>query len=173
MANGIVLGGSGQIPLDNTGLRREVADVVKANIRQLLVDAISDKVGHAMAVAVGQVNWREMFVREMGPFFGNNRAKADDFGNSTYEFLRAKWYEHYGPMTPNYYLDKVHIESPKSEKQEEEEAEDAWEIEIASDEAAMQRHYYGSARKRKGKDAFSTFWNKNGQSVLADLKKTH
>ena len=148
-------------------LRREVREQVRANIRQLLVDAVSEKLGLAMAVAAGPVQFREIFVREMGSFWGHGRAEADEVANRCYQFLQHAWSHQFPGESATAFLDAVHVPSPQSEAEVAAEVEDAWEVEIAGSEAGMQRHYYGSARTRKGKDVFSTAWQKDPSKATA------
>ena len=144
--------------MPSTNLKREVSSVVKANIRQLLVDILHDRIGHAMAVASGKTFWRDTFVRNMGAYWGKSRGDADYFADIVYDCLSRAWIDRYPDVTPAAFLDAVHVPSQKSQKEIEQEVEDAWEVEIGSSEASMNQHYVGSARTRKGRDAFSTFW---------------
>jgi hypothetical protein len=163
MSNGVVISDHAPIDAMPTGIDRDsVAALVKANVKQILADALGDKLGHAYAVACGQFHFREAFMREMGAFFQGNRAQGDHLANLMFGFLQEQWRTHY-PYSAGEFLDAVHVETPLSERQQEQEIEDAWEINIASDERSMQQHYYGSARYRKGRDAFSTFWTKPPQ----------
>jgi hypothetical protein len=166
MSDGFILTGDPKMP--STGLREEVSAMVKANIKQLLVDAVADKVGHAIAVAAGKVHWREAFMRHMGAFWGNNRAQGDHLADVCYQFLDKAWRDQYPDITPGAFLDAVHVPSEQSQAEFEKEVEESWEVEIAGSQEAMERHYYGSARVRKGKDIFSTFWQKT-----PDDTKTH
>lgn len=152
-------------PTPTVNLREETANIVKANIRQLLVDVLSEKVGHAMAVAAGATFWRETFVRNMGAFWGNNRGEADNVADSVFRFLETAWRKQYPDQNATAFLDAVHVPSPESEHERERAIEDAWEVEIAGSEEAMERHYHGSARVRKGRDIFSSFWQKTPDKV--------
>ncbi len=66
--------------------------------------------------------------------------------------------ETYGEFQPTEFdpagafLDAVHIPKPLSDKEQQEEIDNAWELEIAGSEDAMRKFYEGSARVRKGKD---------------------
>ena len=156
--SGIVL--TEQPALPSTNLRREVGAIVKANIRQLLTDILADKLGHAMAVAAGRTHFREIFVRTMGAYWGNSRGDADHMANVVFDCVERAWKHGYPNENAFEFLDSVHVPSEESEAEREKAIEDAWEVEIASSEAAMERHYYGSQRIRKGRDIFSTFWQK-------------
>ena len=122
------------------------------NIRQLLIDAVHDKVGHAEAVAAGRFTFREVFTRHMGGYFGNDRENCYHLADVVFQFIERQWSMKYPEMTPRQFLNAVHVPSPLSEKEHEREIDDAWEIEIAGSEEAMRKHYHGSARIRKGKD---------------------
>ena len=141
-------------------LRADVAILVKQNIRQILVDMLADKLGHAYAVASGEGHFRRVFLHEMGAFWGNNRGDADHVANSIYGFAVHAWRARYPNENAFTFLDAVHVASPQSQADFEREVEEAWEVEIAGSQEAMERHYHGSARVRKGRDVFSTFWQK-------------
>jgi len=158
MADGILVTGNPALP--STNLRTEVAAIVKANIRQLLTDILADKLGHAMAVAAGRTHFREIFVRNMGAFWGNSRGDADHMANVVFDCVERAWKDAYPNQNAFEFLDKVHVPSEQSAAEREREIEDAWEVEIAGSQEAMDRYYYGSARVRKGRDIFSSFWQK-------------
>lgn len=158
MAEGFILTDAPALP--STGLRQEVAAVVKANVRQILTDAVADKLGHAYAVASGPVSFREVFMKHMGAFWGGHRAEGEDLANVCYEFLKRAWIDQYPNQSASAFLDAAHVPSQQSAAEFEREVDDAWEVEIAGDEASMRQHYEGSARVRKGKDIFSSAWQK-------------
>lgn len=158
MSDGLFLTDAPSLP--STGLRREVAAIVKANVRQLLVDAVADKLGHAYAVASGPTHFREVFMRHMGAYWQGHRAEGDEIANVCYRFLEKTWTDQYPDTTPFAFLDAVHVQSPQSAAEVERDIEDAWEVEIAGSDEAMAQHYHGSARTRRGRDIFSTFWQK-------------
>ena len=160
MAGGVILRPNAQPLLPSTNLRRQVAEIVKANIRQLLTDILADKLGHAMAVAAGRTHFREIFTRTMGAYWGNSRGDADHMANVVYDCVERAWKDAYQDQSAFAFLDAVHVPSPQSEAEIEREVEEAWEVEIAGSEEAMNRHYVGSARVRKGRDIFNSFWQK-------------
>ena len=147
------------------GLRAELRAVVHANLRQILVDALYDRVGHAYAVASGKVHFRDAFNKAMGAFFEGNRAQSDYLSDVAFQFLETQWRLKYPGQSATAFLDQVHIESPLSAREEEEQIEDAWEVTIGSSDRAMDRHYVGGQRVRKGRDAFSTFWNRTPEEI--------
>lgn len=139
------------VPLPSEGLHQAVAFDVKLEMRQLIIECISDKVGHAWTVASGPVCWRDLVMKEFGPMFGNNRVFCHEFANTSFECIRRAWIDKYGRgYTPGEFLDAVHIPKPLSAKEQEAEIDDAWEIEIGSDQRSMEANYEGSARVRKG-----------------------
>lgn len=140
------------LPTHRQGNREEMADAIKDDFRQLLVDVLHDKPGHAMAVAGGEFHWRGVFAKEYGACFNGNRAQCDHLADVLYRFICTSWRKKYPGESARAFLDAVHIPSPLSEKAQEEEIDNAWELEIAGSEDAMQRFYEGSARSRKGKD---------------------
>ena len=148
------------------GLREEVRDIVRANVRQILIDCLADKLGHAYAVASGKTHFREVFVREMGAHWGNNRGDADHVADTCFQFIEKAWRDKYPGLSAFAFLDAVHVESPQSQAAFEREVEDAWEVEIAGSQEAMERHYVGSARVRKGKEIFSSFWQKDPSKAV-------
>lgn len=156
----IILTDGAGLPNPQINLRDEVKRTVKSEIRQLLVDVLADKIGHAMAVAAGRTFWRETFVRNMGAFWGNSRGEADHVADVTFQFIERAWADRYKGESAFQFLDSVHVPSEQSKAEFEREVEDAWEVEIAGSQEAMERHYYGSARVRKGRDIFSSFWQK-------------
>lgn len=160
MADGVILTDAPSFGA-GSGLRDEVKALIKANVRQLLIDCIADKLGHAYAVAGGRTHFREVFSRNMGAYWGNNRADVDHVANVCYDFIAKAWDDSYPGVKAFAFLDAVHVPSEQSQAEFEKEVEDAWEVEIAGSEEALQRHYHGSARVRKGRDIFSTAWQKN------------
>lgn len=122
---------------------------VMANDRELLNYLLSDPIAHARAVAGGPFAWRILYGRQMGVFYGKNRGYVDELANMHYRFLEHQWRtRHPEWTTPGQFLDSINIPSPPTE----EEIDDAWELEIMSDERFLRKHYEGSARKRKGND---------------------
>ena len=158
MAGGVILRPNAQPLLPSTNLRRQVAEIVKANIRQLLTDILADQLGHAMAVAAGRTHFREIFTRTMGAYWGNSRGDADHMANVVYDCVERAWKDAYQNQSAFAFLDAVHVPSPESDTERERAIEDAWEVEIASSEAVLNRYYRGSARVRKGRDIFSSAW---------------
>lgn len=139
-------------PSNPPASRQSVADVVKADIKQLLVDIVHDKPGHAMAVAGGETHWREVFAKEYGAFYNGNRGQCDHLADVLYRFICTAWREKYPHESARAFLDSVHIPKPLSEKEQQEEIDNAWVLEIAGSDDAMHKHYEGSARVRTGKD---------------------
>ena len=140
------------LPTRRQGTREEMGDVIKDDFRQLLVDILHDKPGHAMAVAGGESHWRAVFGREYGACFDGNRAQCDRLADVLYRFICTAWRKKYPGESATAFLDAVHIPSPLSDKQWQEEVDNAWELEIAGSEDAMRKFYEGGARTRKGKD---------------------
>lgn len=131
------------------GLRRDVATVIKANVRALLVGILHDQHLHAEVVAAGPFMWRERFAREMGAFFRHTRGDCDQLANVVYRFLSAQWRDHHAAgVSAGQFLDAYAPVSPPTEQ----EIEEAWEVEIASSTKAMHTFYEGEARTRKGAD---------------------
>ena len=157
---GLVLPESAR-PSTPSGSRAEVAQMLKDDLSQLLIDVAHDKVGHAMAVAGGETHWRAAFVKEYGACWTGNRAQCDTAADTMFRLLVGIWRRKYPGESAGAFLDAVHIPNALSEREQEKAIEDAWEVEIGSCEESMQRTYVGSARTRKGKDAFSSFWMKN------------
>lgn len=137
-----------------THLRHEASIAVHANIRQILVDAMHDHVGHALVLAHGLFQFRAVIARELGGYFDGNRAQLDRLSDVMFRFLEKHWpdvLEQYGiprTTTPRQFLDAVDEVSPPTEQ----EIDDAWELEIAGSESAMRQMYEGSQRTRKGND---------------------
>lgn len=140
------------LALPSTGLRQDLALEVKVNMRQYLVDTVFDRVAHAEAIAAGPFVFRDIFMKCLGAYFGNSRGNCDHLANITFDILKRIWRDKYPQQSPQSFLDTVHIASPLSEKQMEQEIDDAWEVEIAGSEEGLRAHYDGSARVRKGKD---------------------
>ena len=159
--SGLLLPGS--VAPSSTALDGSPADAVallKEDIRHLLIDLLHDKVGHAMAVAAGESQWRAVFMKQYGACFLGNTGQCDHLANVLFRFIRTTWRERYHPDSATAFLDSVHIPSPLSEAEQEREIEDAWEVEIGSSDLAMQQHYVGAARTRRGKDAFASWWHR-------------
>lgn len=133
------------------GKRDAVNAEVKAEIRQMLTDILHDRVTHAEVVAAGRTQFREIFQRNMGGCFGNDRGPADHLANVVWQFAQAKWHERYPEISASAFLNAVHVPSPQSEAEVQAEIDEAMEVEILSDERVMRQNYEGSARVRKGK----------------------
>ena len=131
-----------------TGLQRAVAHRVYAAIRTLMVGVVGDAILHAEVVGAGAFKFRWAFAKDMGPSFRNNRANCDHLADIVFRFFEVQWRQRHPGVTPAMFLNGVQPVTPPTEA----EIDDAWEIEIASDEASMKKHYEGSARTRKGKD---------------------
>ena len=140
------------LPTHRPGSREEMADAIKGDFRQLLVDVLHDKPGHAMAVAGGDFHWRAVFGKEYGACFEGNRGQCDTLADVLYRFICTSWRKKYPGESASAFLDAVHIPSPLSEKAQKEEIDNAWVLEIGGTEEGMRKHYEGSARTRKGKD---------------------
>lgn len=130
-----------------SGLHADVSAMLKRSIRTLMVNVLEDRVLHAECVAAGEFKFREVFVKDLGAAFGNDRAGCDELANVVFRFFREQWRDRYPTITPAVFLDNVEIVRPPSE----EEIEAAWEIDIGSSDSAMQQMYEGSARTRKGR----------------------
>ena len=130
------------------GLRQQVADQVKQAVRQLMLDALHDRILHAEIVAAGGFRFRQVFTKDMGAFFHGNRIQCDHLADVVHQFLVVQWRQRYPEMTAGQFLDAVAPISPPTEA----EIEDAWELEIGSSEKALETFYAGGARKRKGRD---------------------
>lgn len=129
-------------------LRGETAALVRLNVRQLLVDMLSNEEMHAECVGAGLFRFRQAFNKDMGAFYKNNRGGCDDFANGIYAEISREWDRRHPDIDAKKWLDKYAPPSPLTEA----EIDAAWEIEIASDEASMRQCYEGSARVRKGAD---------------------
>ena len=156
---GLVLPESAR-PSTPSGSRAAVAQQLKDDLTQLLTDVTYDKLGHAMAVAGGAFNWREVFVKEYGACWNGNRAQCDTAADTMFRLLVGIWRRKYPGESAVAFLDAVHVPKELTEREREDEIEDAWEIEIASSQESMERSYVGSARTRKGKDIFNSFWQR-------------
>ena len=130
------------------GLRQALAIKVKLEVRHLMVEILGDRILHAEAVATGPFAWRAAFVKDMGSYFGNQRAPCDTLADLVYQFFVGTWRHRYPEMSPQQFLNAVNPISPPTPA----EIEDAWEVEIGSSDAAMRSMYEGSARHRKGRD---------------------
>lgn len=139
-------------PTTRLGSREDMTEVVGDDLKQLLVDILHDKPGHAMAVAGGQFNWRAVFSKEYGACFEGNRAQCDQIADTVFRVIEATWRRKYPSESASAFLDAIHIPSPLSEQEWQNEVDNAWELEIAGSEEAMRQFYEGSARTRKGKD---------------------
>lgn len=148
---GLVLPWSAK-PTTKPGSRESMAQLVADDLKQLLVDMFHDKVGHAMAVAGGKFHWRAAFSKEYGACFEGNRGQCDTIADTLYDSLVKVWQNKYKGESAGQFLDAVHIPRPLSEKEWQEEVDNAWELEIAGSEEGMRKFYEGSARVRKGKD---------------------
>ena len=136
------------IDLPTTHLRRDVGRLVKANVRQVMIDALGDEMGHALVVAHGNFVFRDLFQKEFGAFYHGNRIHCDTIADYVFRFLEVQWRHRHPGVSPKAFLDSINEISPPTER----EIDDAWTVEIASDERSMAKHYEGSARMRKGND---------------------
>ena len=154
-----------------TGLKHEVGRAVKSEIRQMLVDIEGDKVGHAEAVARGRFYFRQAFTKHMAPAWGMDKGQCDHLADVCYQYIEARWREKYATERPSWFLDKVDVPSPETEAEFEKAVEDAWEVSIESTDEGMSHFYHGSARVRRGRDAFSSFWHKTADDMKARIKR--
>ena len=137
--------------IPQAGKRDAVNAEVKREVTQMLTDILHDRVTHAEVVAAGLTAFRESFQRNMGGFFGNDRARADRLANTVWQFAQAKWHERYPETSATAFLNGVHVPSPLSEAEAQREIDEGMEVEILSDARVMAQHYDGEARVRKGK----------------------
>ena len=158
-ATGLVIPAS-VMPSQPMGSKASVAKLLRDDLNQLLADIGHDKVGHAMAVAGGEVHWRAVFTKEYGGCWNGNRTQCDTAADTLFRVIVGLWRTKYPGESASAFLDAVHIAKPLSEQEQEAEIEDAWKVDIASSEESMQKHYVGSARTRTGRDAFSSFWQR-------------
>lgn len=133
--------------------RADMRLAVKQNVRQILIDALHDPMGHALAVAHGQFFWRTLIARELGGYFQGNMAQIDHIADVMYRFLEKQWLDVMARsgrpgVTPTQFLDAINEISEPTDK----EIDEAWELEIAGSEDAMRQMYEGSARTRTGSD---------------------
>lgn len=148
------------MPSTPLGSKESMKQLLTDDLTQLLTDIGHDKVGHAAVVAGGSFHWRTLFMKEYGACWNGNRAQCDTAADTMYRLIVGLWRTKYPKESASTFLDSVHIASPLSEQDQEREIEDAWRVDIASSDSAMEKHYYGSARTRTGQDAFSSFWHK-------------
>ena len=148
-----------------TGIRREVAAHVKANFKQVLVDAVADKLGHAYAVASGPSHFREAFVKGFGAMFHGNLGQCDNLADLGFQFLETQWRLHYPGESATQFLDQVHVPSPESAADYEKAVEDSWRVDIESNDEGFRRHYVGDARTRTGADAFKSCWMRSPDEI--------
>lgn len=139
-------------PTTAMGSRADMTAIVADDLKQLLVDILHDKPGHAMAVAGGQFHWRAVFSKEYGACFEGNRGQCDEIADTMFRIIEQTWRRKYPGESARVFLDAVYIPSPLSDTQWQVEVDEAWELEIAGSEDAMRQFYEGSARTRKGKD---------------------
>lgn len=130
--------------------REDMSHAVKHELRQIVVDCVFDKADHALAVASGPSMWRNVFQQQFGVFWEGNRGQADTVADALFRTIREIWDHRYPGEDPGKFLDAIHIPSPLSEREQQREIDDAWVLEIASDEHSMAKHYEGSARVRTG-----------------------
>lgn len=158
-SSGLLLPESVQ-PSTPLGSKESIAQLLKDDLMQLLTDIGSDKLGHAMVVAAGQVHWRAVFTKEYGACWNGNRAQCDIAADTMYRVIVGLWRTKYPTESASAFLDAVHVPKDLTEAEREAEIEDAWHLDIASSEESMATHYVGSARTRTGRDIFSSFWHK-------------
>ncbi len=139
----------GGMHLPSTGLKAAVGAQIKAHLRQILVDAVHEQADHALAIAHGRQLWKDAFTKDFGAYFGNDRfasGNMDRLAETSYALLCKVWDQRYPGVKPKAYLDALSPISPPTEQ----EIEDAWELEIGSDDKFMRQTYEGSCRTRKG-----------------------
>jgi hypothetical protein len=152
---------AGRIPHASGDPRQGLKDVVRANVRQLMVDMLADRVGHAYLLASGRFNWRQVFGRQMGAFYTGNMAGCDHLADVLFQFAEGMWRDYYQTpyvnglpnprydgLSPRQLLDRVEYVSPPTQ----EEIDKAWRLDIEGDEQALRIFYEGSARTRSGND---------------------
>lgn len=156
---GLVLPESAK-PSQPAGSRKAIAQALREDFLQLIADVGHDKLGHAMVVAGGEFHWRACFTKEYGACWNGNRSQCDTAADTLYRVLIGLWRRKYPGESAQSFLDAVHVPKPLSEREQEQEIEDGWRVDIASSEESFSKHYVGSARHRTGPDAFSTFWQR-------------
>ena len=134
-------------PLD-LGLRSAVKAGVTSSVRDLMHWGIENEVRHANIVAAGAYDFRRWFTKDMHIGGERSRLPLHDLANVTFRFFDQLWKRTHPGVTAAQFLDAVHIASPPTTR----EINDAWTLEIGSDEQAMAKNYEGSARTRKGAD---------------------
>lgn len=133
-----------------TSQQAQMATAIGNDLKQLIVDICHDKVDHAFMLASGLEHWRIVFSREYRALWEGNSAQCDNVAETIYHLVKRAWFTMYPHERPNVFLDSVHVASPLSDKEQQKEIDDAWEIEIGSDQRSMEQNYEGSARVRKG-----------------------
>ena len=130
--------------IQRIGMRAAVAATIKHNVKDLLRQILAEEVLHAEVVAAGPVRFRTAFVKDMGGFFHNALAECDELANVVFRFAEVKWRDRHPPganrlpwgtpqETASAWLDAYAPVSPPTEA----EIDEAWEIEIGSEDSAM------------------------------------
>lgn len=135
--------------------RQRFAISMKAAKRALLNGVVTDDVALATRLAAGQTEWRHYYMHSdrMGPFYSMHLLEGHHDANHMFNFLKAVWVEKHPEWpNPSVFLDSINVPTPQTQEEIDKEVDDAWEIEIMSDERSMRKNYEGSARHRKGGD---------------------
>ena len=132
-------------------LRDDLRELLVINNRQLIADAAADTdestVMLAYILASGRAHWRQRYMREFGFAFVGNVLGCHHLADRMFACFEEIWHKKHGETLPKTVLDRYPgAPSPPTEQ----EIEDAWELEIMSDERNMAQNYEGSARVRKG-----------------------
>ena len=120
---------------------------IKTWLESYIRATLGEDIMLAEAVAMGQTEFRRVFVKAMGGLFQNNLATCDSLANSTFRFFEAKWRERSPLHSPAQFIDTY---APPSEATQDE-IDRAFVVDIGSSDAYMRKHWEGSQRHRTGR----------------------
>jgi hypothetical protein len=125
----------------------ELAAIVSAEVRKLMLGALNDELFWAEMAAAGPFHFRAAFTKQFRALFPELGA-CDTVADVVHRFLTEKWKDTHPGVTPGMWLDNVRVISPPTQ----DEIDRAWVHEIGSSDAAMRAMYEGSCRTRTGLD---------------------
>lgn len=71
--------------------RRDVASMLKQEMRAFMISTVGNAKQHAEAVAAGRTNFRIAFAHQWAAFYNGNRNQCDELANTIFQGLEVLW----------------------------------------------------------------------------------
>ncbi len=134
--------------------RLEMARAIDNGFRNYLTESVSNPLLHAELCALNpyefKLRFKGVFRKSVQDQFGivllETAADLDEAAVVARRWVDLKWAKRHPGVTPSQYIDAYCPPTPPTD----DELNEHWEYEVASDERYMRKHHEGSARTRKG-----------------------